>query len=146
MLCFHRCLSVDNEGCLCPGVSVQWGVCPGGLCPGGLCPGGLCQGDPLYGKERVVRILLECTLVKACDKFQLTIGPVAPVGPFPPRAPAAPVAPCRTPLASSPGGSNRTSSSKSTSGFSLTPFNSRFTSRAHGSSSTSRAQVPRRSS
>ena len=50
----------------------------GGLCQGGLCPewglclgeslsgsvqGVLCEGDPLHGKERAVRILLECILV-----------------------------------------------------------------------------------
>ena len=61
------------------GVSVQEGICPGGylsrgslsggaLCLGGVSvQGGLCQGDPLdrppYGKERAVRILLECILV-----------------------------------------------------------------------------------
>ena len=28
-----------------------------------LCPGGLCQGDLPCGKERAVRILLECILV-----------------------------------------------------------------------------------
>ena len=36
----------------------------GGLCPGGSLSGeGLCQEDPPYGKERAVRILLECILV-----------------------------------------------------------------------------------
>ena len=60
------------------GVSVRGDFCPGGLCPGDLCPGGLCPGGlylgvsvqwgslsrrPPYGKERAVRILLECILV-----------------------------------------------------------------------------------
>ena len=46
------------------GLSVQDGsLCPRSLCPGGSLSGGLCQGDPLYGKERTVRILLECFLV-----------------------------------------------------------------------------------
>ena len=37
------------------------------LCPGmgSLFRGGLCQGLPLYGKERAVRILLECILVNS---------------------------------------------------------------------------------
>ena len=30
---------------------------------GGYVRGGLCKGDPPYGKERLVRILLECFLV-----------------------------------------------------------------------------------
>ena len=50
------------------------GLCRGGLCRGDLCRGGLCLGGSLsrgvpvrkthlYGKERAVRILLECFLV-----------------------------------------------------------------------------------
>ena len=68
---FHSFLSVTTE--VCGGmfsqvfvhageVSVQWDVCPGGS----LCPEvGVCQGQPPppYGKERVVRILLQCILV-----------------------------------------------------------------------------------
>ena len=49
-----------SRGLSVQGVSVQSGV----SIQEGLCPeGGLCQGDPLYGKERAVRILLECILV-----------------------------------------------------------------------------------
>ena len=59
---------------------------PRGLCPGGSAskgslsgrgafPGGLCQGDPpetpLYGKEWVVCILLECIHVFRWFKFTL---------------------------------------------------------------------------
>ena len=36
----------------------------GFLSIGGVCLRGLCQGDPQYSKERAVRILLECILVK----------------------------------------------------------------------------------
>ena len=50
---------VSVWGSLSRGVSIQ-----GGLCPGGLCPGDLCMGDLFYGKERAVRILPECVLVK----------------------------------------------------------------------------------
>ena len=75
------CLKVGSlsEGVgLCRGVGSLGGFCPGGLCPGDLCPGGLCPGGlylgvsvqwgslsktPPYGKERAVRILLECILV-----------------------------------------------------------------------------------
>ena len=51
-------------GSLSRGVSVQEDLCLGGLSVqgGSLSRGlsvGLCQGDPLYGKERVIRILLE---------------------------------------------------------------------------------------
>ena len=51
--------SVCPQGCLCPGVSDQevsdqWGLCRGGLCPE----------TPRNGKERVVRILLDCNLVR----------------------------------------------------------------------------------
>ena len=73
-----------SQGDLHPGgVSVRGGLCPGGLCLGGslssrvyvhegLCPGGegsLSRGSlswkPLrYCKERSVRILLECILVR----------------------------------------------------------------------------------
>ena len=81
--------SLSREGSLSKGVSVQGGLCPGrgslsregvsvqggGLCPGrgslsrgvsvqgGLYPGRGLSGDPLYFKEQVVRILLECFLV-----------------------------------------------------------------------------------
>ena len=51
------------------------GLCQGGFCAGGLCPGmslsrGLCQGDPPYGKERAVRIILECILIFICAYFK----------------------------------------------------------------------------
>ena len=74
---------VSVQGGLCPGrVSVQVGSMPGGgglypgegvLCPvvsvqGGLYPGGLCQGGPHgrkppYSNKRAARILLECISV-----------------------------------------------------------------------------------
>ena len=55
----------------------RWGLCPWGLCPWGLCLGVLLsrrppRQRPLYGEERVVRILLECILVyciKSCFSF-----------------------------------------------------------------------------
>ena len=40
------------------GVSVQ-----GFSVRGGFCPGSLCRVPPLYGKERAVRILLECIII-----------------------------------------------------------------------------------
>ena len=50
-----------------------WGLCLGrvsvqgrSLSREGLCPGRVCHGDLPYGKERAVRILLECILVKKC--------------------------------------------------------------------------------
>ena len=54
-----RGISVKGGGSLWPGESLASWVSG----QGGLCPGGLCQGDPSYGKERAVRILLECILV-----------------------------------------------------------------------------------
>ena len=89
-VCIPACITGHMTGGLCLGVSVQGGLCPGGslsmgvsvgggLCLGGLYPGGLCPGEslsgrpsipdrdpppPKYGYERVVRILLECILVK----------------------------------------------------------------------------------
>ena len=70
-----------SEVFVCP----QWGLglCPGGLClgvsvqgslsGGGLCLGGLCQGDLPYGKERAVRILLECILANTGYKLSCSI-------------------------------------------------------------------------
>ena len=61
---------VSVQGALCPGVPVQGGFCPGmslsrGLCPGGLCPGASRLGEPpCMVMWRVVRILLECILIK----------------------------------------------------------------------------------
>ena len=56
------------QGVSVQGVSLQRGVSVQGfLCPEGgwvSVRGGLCQRDPLYGKERAVRILLECILVR----------------------------------------------------------------------------------
>ena len=92
--CFQSCLSVQAGGRslssgglslagLCPGgslskgISVQGVLCPRGPLSGGLCRGGggnLCQGDPpAYGKERPVRILLECILV--FKYLYLSMGP-----------------------------------------------------------------------
>ena len=56
------------------GVSIQGdrGLCPGGggsLSSGVSIEGGSLSGRPLYGKERTVRILLECTLVLFCLLF-----------------------------------------------------------------------------
>ena len=78
----HLCVVLFTGGLSVQGglsvwwVSVQWGLCPGGLCPWeGFCPGGrsVSRGEsvsrfsvretPLYGKEWVVRMLLECFLV-----------------------------------------------------------------------------------
>ena len=63
-------MSLPAQGGLCP-VAVSVGV--GSLCPGvsdqgvsdqwGLCQGGLCPETPQNGKERAVRILLDCNLV-----------------------------------------------------------------------------------
>ena len=54
------------QGSLSGGLSVQgrlsvWGVSVRGGSLSGR--GALCHGDPPYGKERAVRILLECILV-----------------------------------------------------------------------------------
>ena len=65
------CLSRGSlsRGSLVKGISVKGGSLSrgvsgqGSLSREGLCPRGLCQGDPSYGKERAVRILLECILV-----------------------------------------------------------------------------------
>ena len=82
------CLGGSVQGSLCPGRSLSGGLCPGGgvLCPGvgvfargvsaqgqgGSLPGGgrsqprgvsVRETPPTYGKERAVRILLECILV-----------------------------------------------------------------------------------
>ena len=79
-LCPGRGLCPGGRGSLSRGKGVSvWGVlCPGGRgslsggrgsLSGGVSvqgQGGLCQGDPLYGKERAVRILLECFLVFYC--------------------------------------------------------------------------------
>ena len=62
---------VSVWGGLCREGSLSGGLYPGGLCLGGLCPvsrGSLYGGvsvrrHPPYGKERTVRILLECILV-----------------------------------------------------------------------------------
>ena len=66
------------------GVSVQGDLCPGvgDLCPGigGLRPGmevslsWSLSGTPPYGKERVVRILLECILL--LSSFTLEINQI----------------------------------------------------------------------
>ena len=53
----HRGVSVHGRGLCLGGISVA------GISVGGervSVQGGLCQGDPPYGKERAVRILLEC--------------------------------------------------------------------------------------
>ena len=60
-----------GEGSLSSGGVGVGSVQPRGLCPaggvsvqqGGLCLGGSLSGRPPYGKERAVRILLECVLV-----------------------------------------------------------------------------------
>ena len=70
-----------------PGVSVQGVSVQGGLYPCGLCPG--CPGSerevfaretlrkrPPYGKERAVRILLECILVMAVCLVPFFVGPL----------------------------------------------------------------------
>ena len=60
------CLSVgvSVQGCSVQGVSVQGGLCLGSLCWGYLPGGDPCHGDPCYGNMRVVRILLQCILVR----------------------------------------------------------------------------------
>ena len=81
-LCPGGSLSKGSLSCgLSPGVSVQ-GVCVGDFCPGRYLSGvlclGVCQEDTppprtktfLYGKERAVRILLDCFLVTFCDNFK----------------------------------------------------------------------------
>ena len=52
-------------GDLCPGggVSVQEGICSGCLCPGVSLSRRSLSGRPPYGKERAVRIPLECILL-----------------------------------------------------------------------------------
>ena len=52
--------SVQGGGILCPG----WG---GGI----LCPGGSLSGSPPHGRERTVRILLECILLD--DSFDISL-------------------------------------------------------------------------
>ena len=58
-----------SEAFVCPqGVSLSGVLCPGGLCTGlgGVSAGGSLFGEPpppRNGKERAVRILLECILV-----------------------------------------------------------------------------------
>ena len=62
-------MGVSVQGHLCPEGSLSrgslsLGISRGSLSWGSLSRGGLCQGDhPAYGKERAVRILLECILV-----------------------------------------------------------------------------------
>ena len=61
----QACLSVHG-GCLCPGggVSVKGGsLSRGGSLSGGSLPREPLSGRPPYGKERAVRILLDCILV-----------------------------------------------------------------------------------
>ena len=56
------------RGCLSIGVSVQGGLCLiGSLSRGGLLSG---RPPPLSGKERAIRILLECILVSTCFFFK----------------------------------------------------------------------------
>ena len=64
------CDSVHRRNLSSGGSLSKGGLCPGGaLSSGGrLCRGRgvLRQGDPPYGKERPVRILLECILILNC--------------------------------------------------------------------------------
>ena len=79
-LCFHRCLSVHEGGCMAGGMCGRGGMCSRGACmAGGVCVAGgghVLQGacmahmSPLPQQilrdtvnERAVRILLECILV-----------------------------------------------------------------------------------
>ena len=57
----HLCIILFGglcQGGLCP----EWGLCLGESLSGSV-QGVLCEGHPLHGKERAVRILLECILV-----------------------------------------------------------------------------------
>ena len=83
-----------SGGVSIPGVSVPWGLCPGGslggslggsvskggLCPGeplskgslsreSMCGGVSCHRDPPYDNERALRILLEYILVINCFTY-----------------------------------------------------------------------------
>ena len=63
-----------SRGRLClGGVSVEGCLCPeDGWVGGILCLGGLCQETSPYGKERAVRILLECILVRILTCYIIT--------------------------------------------------------------------------
>ena len=61
-----------SEAFVCPrggGSLPRQGLCLGGVCPRVLCVSETPKQTPLYGIERMVRILLECILVSYGNEF-----------------------------------------------------------------------------